>query len=56
MAFGGRITRARTIMHGKVSEMTEVSDIYRALQANGVEYEEITTEILEVVGGAEAQK
>ena len=32
--------------HGKVGSMTEISNIYRALQANGTEYEEITTEII----------
>lgn len=33
--------------HGKVSQMAEISNIYRGLQANGVEYEEITNEIIE---------
>lgn len=33
--------------HGKVSQMAEISNIYRSLQANGVEYEEITNEIVE---------
>jgi glucosyl-3-phosphoglycerate synthase len=33
--------------HHKVAGMDEVSNIYRALQANGTEYEEVTTEIFE---------
>lgn len=33
--------------HGKVGELAEISNIYRALQATGSEYEEITTEIVE---------
>lgn len=37
----------RLRQHGKVSEITEISNIYRALQANGPEYEEVSTEIFE---------
>ncbi|NNC88740.1 MAG: glucosyl-3-phosphoglycerate synthase [Akkermansiaceae bacterium] len=33
--------------HGKASAMADISNTYRALQANGSEYEEITTEIIE---------
>lgn len=33
--------------HDKVAKMNEVSNIYRALQANGTEYEAVTTEIFE---------
>jgi glucosyl-3-phosphoglycerate synthase len=33
--------------HGKIGDMTALSNIYRSLQANGAEYEELTTEIFE---------
>jgi glucosyl-3-phosphoglycerate synthase len=33
--------------HGKAGSMAEISNVYRALQANGTEYEEVTTEIIE---------
>ena len=33
--------------HGKVGEISTLSNIYRGLQANGTEYEELTTEIIE---------
>lgn len=33
--------------HGRATGLDEVSNIYRALQANGTDYEEITTEIIE---------
>jgi len=33
--------------HGKVGVRDEISSVYRALQANGAEYEEVTTEIIE---------
>jgi glucosyl-3-phosphoglycerate synthase len=33
--------------HGKIGDMTALSNIYRSLQANGTEYEELTTEIFE---------
>ena len=33
--------------HGKVGEMSDLSNVYRSLQAAGLEHEEITTEIVE---------
>ena len=33
--------------HGKVGQMADISNVYRALQATGTEYEEVTTDILE---------
>jgi glucosyl-3-phosphoglycerate synthase len=33
--------------HGRATGLDDISNIYRALQANGTDYEEITTEIIE---------